>query len=184
MLLLNYKQTNKKIMRTLENLSNVQLYESTDVLPERFTNGNITRLTVGKTYNVIGLCHVAESKNSAGEKINAWDGVLIENATTGKQFPVSVNSLFAIGFFRKTPTAKAEVRRTQVTSPFTNVEDIISTATFDVIGTEKLEVTDFLGKKVLKDFYHFGNLESLQREQIPKFAQAQPKVEKTGKPKK
>ena len=96
-------------MKTLENLNGIQLYESTDVLPERFTNGNITRLTIGKTYNVIGLCHVAESTNSAGEKINAWDGVLIENAATGKQFPVSVNSLFAIGFFRKTPTAKAEV---------------------------------------------------------------------------
>ena len=171
-------------MKTLENLSNVQLYESTDVLPDRFTSGNITRLTIGKTYNVIGLCHVAESKNSAGEKINAWDGVLIENAATGKQFPVSLNSLFAIGFFRKTPTAKAEVRRTERLSPFTNVEDIISTASFDVVGSEKLEITDFLGKKVMKDFYHFDNLESLQREQIPTFAKAQSKVEKTSKGKK
>ena len=171
-------------MKTLENLSNVQLYESTDVLPERFTNGNITRLTIGRTYNVIGLCHVAESKNSAGEKINAWDGVLIENAATGKQFPVSLNSLFAIGFFRKSPTAKAEVRRTEKLSPFTNVEDIVSTASFDVVGSEKLEITDFKGKKVLKDFYHFDNLEALQRELIPTFAKAQPKVEKASKSKK
>ena len=172
-------------MKTLENLSNVQLYESTDILPDRFTSGNITRLTVGKTYNIIGLCHVAESKNSAGEKINAWDGVLLENNATGKRFPVSVNSLFAIGFYRKTPNAKAEIRRPQITSPFTNIEDIISTAAFDVVGSEKLEITDFLGKKVMKDFYHFGNLELLQREQIPTFAQAQPKVEaKTGKSKK
>lgn len=172
-------------MKTLENLNGIQLYESTDVLPERFTNGNITRLTVGKTYNIIGLCHVAESKNSNGDKINAWDGVLIENAATGKQFPVSVNSLFAIGFFRKTPTAKAEVRRTEKLSPFTNIEDVLSTATFDVVGSEKLEITDFNGKKVMKDFYHFGNLSLLEREQIPTFAKAQPKVEaKTGKAKK
>ena len=172
-------------MKTLENLNGVQLYESTDVLPDRFVNGNITRLTVGKTYNIVGLCHVPESKNSAGEKINAWDGVLLENAATGKQFPVSVNSLFAIGFFRKSPTAKAEIRRPQITSPFTNIEDVISTATFDVVGSEKLEITDFLGKKVLKDFYHFGNLEALQREQIPTFAKAQPKAEtKAGKSKK
>ena len=172
-------------MKTLENLNGIQLYESTDSLPERFVNGNITRLTVGKTYNIIGLCRVPESKNSAGEKINAWDGVLIENNATGKQFPVSVNSLFATGFFRKSPTAKAEVRRTEKLSPFTNIEDILSTAAFDVVGSEKLEITDFLGKKVLKDFYHFGNLELLQREQIPTFAQAQPKVEaKTGKAKK
>ena len=131
-------------MKTLENLNGIQLYESTDVLPERFTNN-----------------------------------------ATGKQFPVSVNSLFAIGFFRKTPNAKAEIRRPQVASPFTNIEDILSTATFDVVGSEKLEITDFNGKKVLKDFYHFGNLETLQREQIPTFAQAQPKTEtKTGKSKK
>ena len=172
-------------MKTLENMNGIQLYESTDTLPERFTNGNITRLTVGKTYNVVGLCHVPESKNSNGEKINAWDGVLIENNATGKQFPVSVNSLFAIGFFRKTPTAKAEVRRTEKLSPFTNIEDILSTASFDVVGSEKLEITDFNGKKVLKDFYHFGQLVSLQREQIPTFAKAQPKVEaKTSKGKK
>ena len=172
-------------MKTLENLNGVQLYESTDVLPDRFVNGNITRLTVGKTYNIVGLCHVPESKNSAGEKINAWDGVLLENAATGKQFPVSVNSLFAIGFFRKSPTAKAEIRRPQITSPFATIEDVISTASFDVVGSEKLEITDFLGKKVLKDFYHFGNLEALQREQIPTFAKAQPKAEtKAGKSKK
>ena len=172
-------------MKTLENLNGIQLYESTDVLPEKFTNGNITRLTVGKTYNIIGLCRVPESKNSAGEKINAWDGVLIENAATGKQFPVSVNSLFAIGFYRKTPTGKAEVRRTEKLSPFATIEDILSTASFNVVGSEKLEITDFLGKKVMKDFYHFGNLELLQREQIPTFAQAQPKVEaKAGKAKK
>lgn len=164
-------------MKTLENLNGIQLYESTDVLPERFTNGNITRLTVGKTYNIIGLCRVPESKNSAGEKINAWDGVLIENNATGKRFPVSVNSLFAIGFYRKSPTAKAEVRRTEKLSPFATIEDILSTAAFDVVGSEKLEVTDFTGKKVFKDFYHFGNLELLQRELIPTFAKAQPKVE-------
>ena len=183
MLLLNYKQTNKKIMKTLENLNGVQLYETSDVLPERFTNNNITRLTVGKSYNIVGLCRVPESKNSAGETINAWDGVLIENAATGKQFPISVNSLFAIGFYRKTPTAKAEIRRPQVTSPFTNIEDIISTASFDVVGSEKLEITDFNGKKVLKDFYHFDNLEALQREQIPTFAKAEPKAS-AGKAKK
>ena len=172
-------------MKTLENLNGIQLYESTDVLPDRFTSGNITRLTVGKTYNIIGLCRVPESKNSAGEKINAWDGVLIENAATGKQFPVSLNSLFAVGFYRKSPTAKAEVRRTERLSPFTNVEDVVSTASFDVVGSEKLEITDFNGKKVLKDFYHFDNLETLQRDQIPTFAKAQPKVEaKTGKSKK
>ena len=172
-------------MKTLENLNGIQLYESTDVLPERFTNGNITRLTVGKTYNIVGLCRVPESKNSAGETINAWDGVLLENDATGKRFPVSVNSLFAIGFFRKSPTAKAEIRRPEKLSPFTNIEDILSTASFDVVGSEKLEITDFLGKKVMKDFYHFGNLELLQREQIPTFAQAQPKVEaKAGKAKK
>ena len=172
-------------MKTLENLNGIQLYESTDSLPERFTNGNITRLTVGKTYNIIGLCRVPESKNSSGEKINAWDGVLIENAATGKQFPVSVNSLFAIGFFRKSPTAKAEIRRTERLSPFATIEDVISTASFDVVGSEKLEITDFKGKKVLKDFYHFDNLELLQREQIPTFAKAQPKAEtKAGKAKK
>ena len=172
-------------MKTLENLNGIQLYESTDSLPERFTNSNITRLTVGKTYNIVGLCRVPESKNSSGEKINAWDGVLIENAATGKQFPVSVNSLFAIGFYRKSPTAKAEVRRTEKLSPFTNIEDILSTAAFDVVGSEKLEITDFNGKKVLKDFYHFDNLEALQREQIPTFAKAQPKTEtKAGKSKK
>ena len=171
-------------MKTLENLSNVQLYESTDVLPDRFTSGNITRLTVGKTYNVIGLCHVAESKNSAGETIKAWDGVLLENAATGKQFPVSINSLFAIGFFRKTPTAKAEIRRTERLSPFATIEDVLSTATFDVVGSEKLEITDFKGKKVLKDFYHFANLESLQREQIPTFAKAAKAETKAGKSKK
>ena len=172
-------------MKTLENLNGIQLYESTDVLPERFTNGNITRLTVGKTYNIIGLCRVPESKNSAGEKINAWDGILLENNATGKRFPVSVNSLFAIGFFRKTPNAKAEIRRTERLSPFATIEDVISTASFDVVGSEKLEITDFNGKKVLKDFYHFDNLEALQREQIPTFAKAQPKTEtKTGKSKK
>ena len=172
-------------MKTLENLNGIQLYESTDVLPDRFVNGNITRLTVGKTYNIIGLCRVPESKNSAGEKINAWDGVLIENNATGKQFPVSVNSLFAIGFYRKTPNAKAEVRRTEKLSPFTNIEDILSTAAFDVVGSEKIEITDFLGKKVLKDFYHFGNLELLQREQIPTFAKVEAKTEtKAGKGKK
>ena len=171
-------------MKTLENLNGIQLYESTDVLPERFTNNNITRLTVGKTYNIVGLCRVPESKNSAGEKINAWDGVLIENAATGKQFPVSVNSLFAIGFYRKTPTAKAEVRRTEKLSPFTNIEDILSTAAFDVVGSEKLEITDFVGKKVMKDFYHFGNLSLLEREQIPTFAQAAKVEAKTGKSKK
>ena len=172
-------------MKTLENLNGIQLYESTDALPERFVNGNITRLTVGKTYNIVGLCRVPESKNSNGDKINAWDGVLIENAATGKQFPVSVNSLFAIGFYRKSPTAKAEVKRTEKLSPFTNIEDILSTAAFDVVGSEKLEITDFNGKKVLKDFYHFGNLELLQREQIPTFAKAQPKTEtKAGKSKK
>ena len=171
-------------MKTLENLNGIQLYESTDVLPDRFTNNNITRLTVGKTYNIVGLCRVPESKNSSGEKINAWDGVLIENAATGKQFPVSVNSLFAIGFFRKSPTAKAEVRRTERLSPFNNIEDILSTASFDVVGSEKLEITDFNGKKVLKDFYHFGNLELLQREQIPTFAQAAKVEAKTGKSKK
>ena len=172
-------------MKTLENLNGIQLYESTDVLPDRFVNGNITRLTVGKTYNIVGLCRVPESKNSNGDKINAWDGVLIENAATGKQFPVSVNSLFAIGFYRKSPTAKAEVKRTEKLSPFTNIEDILSTAAFDVVGSEKLEITDFNGKKVLKDFYHFGNLELLQREQIPTFAKAQPKTEtKAGKSKK
>ena len=171
-------------MKTLENLNGIQLYETTDVLPDRFTSGNITRLTVGKTYNVIGLCHVAESKNSAGEKINAWDGVLLENAATGKQFPVSINSLFAIGFFRKSPTAKAEIRRTERLSPFTNIEDIISTASFDVVGSEKLEITDFNGKKVLKDFYHFANLEALQRDQIPTFAKAAKVEAKTSKGKK
>ena len=172
-------------MKTLENLNGIQLYESTDVLPDRFTSGNITRLTVGKTYNIIGLCRVPESKNSSGEKINAWDGVLLENAATGKQFPVSINSLFAIGFFRKTPTAKAEIRRTERLSPFATIEDVLSTASFDVVGSEKLEITDFNGKKVLKDFYHFDNLESLQREQIPTFAKAQPKAEtKAGKSKK
>ena len=171
-------------MKTLENLNGIQLYESTDVLPDRFVNGNITRLTVGKTYNIIGLCRVPESKNSNGEKINAWDGVLLENDATGKQFPVSVNSLFAIGFYRKTPTAKAEVRRTEKLSPFTNIEDVLSTASFEVVGSEKLEITDFSGKKVLKDFYHFGNLELLQREQIPTFAKAQQKTETTGKSKK
>ena len=172
-------------MKTLENLNGIQLYESTDVLPDRFTSGNITRLTVGKTYNIIGLCRVPESKNSSGEKINAWDGVLIENAATGKQFPVSVNSLFAIGFFRKSPTAKAEIRRTERLSPFATIEDVISTASFDVVGSEKIEITDFLGKKVMKDFYHFGNLSLLEREQIPTFAKAQPKAEtKAGKAKK
>ena len=172
-------------MKNLENLNGIQLYESTDVLPDRFVNGNITRLTVGKTYNIVGLCRVPESKNSAGEKINAWDGILLENNATGKQFPVSVNSLFAIGFFRKTPTAKAEIRRTQITSPFATIEDVISTAAFDVVGSEKLEITDFSGKVVMKDFYHFGNLELLQRNQIPTFAKAQPKVEaKTSKGKK
>ena len=172
-------------MKTLENLNGIQLYESTDSLPDRFVNGNITRLTVGKTYNIIGLCRVPESKNSAGEKINAWDGVLIENNATGKQFPVSVNSLFAIGFFRKTPNAKAEIRRPQITSPFATIEDVISTAAFDVVGSEKLEITDFSGKVVMKDFYHFGNLELLQRNQIPTFAKAQPKTEtKAGKGKK
>ena len=172
-------------MKTLENLNGIQLYESTDVLPDRFTSGNITRLTVGKTYNIIGLCRVPESKNSAGETIKAWDGVLLENAATGKQFPVSINSLFAIGFFRKTPTAKAEIRRTERLSPFATIEDVVSTASFDVVGSEKLEITDFNGKKVLKDFYHFDNLEALQRDQIPTFAKAQPKTEtKTGKSKK
>ena len=171
-------------MKTLENLNGVQLYESTDVLPERFTNNNITRLTVGKTYNIVGLCRVPESKNSAGEKINPWDGVLLENDATGKRFPVSVNSLFAIGFYRKTPTAKAEVRRTEKLSPFNNIEDILSTATFDVIGSEKLEITDFVGKKVMKDFYHFGNLSLLEREQIPTFAQAAKVEAKTSKGKK
>ena len=171
-------------MKTLENLNGIMLYESTDSLPERFVNNNITRLTVGKTYNIVGLCRVPESKNSAGEKINAWDGVLIENDATGKRFPVSVNSLFAIGFYRKTPTAKAEVRRTEKLSPFNNIEDILSTATFDVIGSEKLEITDFVGKKVMKDFYHFGNLSLLEREQIPTFAQAAKVEAKTGKSKK
>ena len=172
-------------MKTLESLNGIQLYESTDVLPDRFVNGNITRLTVGKTYNIIGLCRVPESKNSAGEKINAWDGVLIENNATGKQFPVSVNSLFAIGFFRKNATAKAEIRRPQITSPFATIEDIISTANFDVVGSEKLEITDFSGKVVMKDFYHFSNLETLERGKIPTFAKAQPKTEtKAGKGKK
>ena len=172
-------------MKTLESLNGIQLYESTDSLPDRFVNGNITRLTVGKTYNIVGLCHVPESKNSAGEKINAWDGVLIENNATGKQFPVSVNSLFAIGFFRKNANAKAEIRRPQIASPFATIEDVISTATFDVVGSEKLEITDFSGKVVMKDFYHFGNLEMLQRNQIPTFAKAQPKTEtKAGKSKK
>ena len=172
-------------MKTLENLNGIQLYESTDSLPDRFVNGNITRLTVGKTYNIVGLCRVPESKNSNGETINAWDGVLLENDATGKQFPVSVNSLFAIGFFRKTPNAKAEIRRPEKLSPFTTIEDIISTATFDVVGSEKLEITDFLGKKVMKDFYHFSNLETLERGKIPTFAKAQPKVEaKTSKGKK
>lgn len=170
-------------MRTLENLNGVQLYESTDVLPERFTNNNITRLTVGKTYNIVGLCRVPESKNSNGEKINAWDGVLIENNVTGKQFPVSVNSLFGVGFYRKTQNAKAEIRRPQVASPFTNIEDILSTASFEVVGSEKLEITDFSGKKVMKDFYHFSNLETLERGKIPTFAQAQPKAS-AGKSKK
>ena len=171
-------------MKTLENLNGIMLYESTDSLPDRFTNNNITRLTVGKTYNIVGLCRVPESKNSAGEKINAWDGVLIENAATGKRFPVSVNSLFAIGFYRKSPTAKAEVRRTEKLSPFTNIEDVLSTVSFDVIGSEKLEITDFVGKKVMKDFYHFGNLSLLEREQIPTFAQAAKVEAKTGKSKK
>ena len=37
----------------------------------------------------------------------------------------------------------------------------------------------------MKDFYHFSNLELLQREQIPTFAKAQPKTEtKAGKGKK
>ena len=170
-------------MRTLENLNGVQLYESTDTLPERFTNNVVTRLTVGKTYNIAGLCHVPESKNSNGDKINAWDGILLENNATGKCFPVSVNSLFAIGFFRKNPNAKAEIRRPQVTSPFTNIEDILSTETFTVIGSEKVEITDFFGKVVLKDFYHFGELVSLPKNKIPTFASA--KVEaKTSKGKK
>ena len=171
-------------MRTLENLNGVQLYESTDVLPERFTNNNITRLTVGKTYNIVGLCHVAESKNSAGEKINAWDGVLLENNATGKQFPVSVNSLFAIGFFRKTPNAKAEIRRTIVPSPFATIEDVLSTETFTVTGSEKLEITDFSGKVVMKDFYNFGELVSLPKNKIPTFAKAAKVEVKTSKGKK
>ena len=183
MLLLNYKQTNKNFMKTLENLNGIQLYENTDSLPERFTNNNITRLTVGKTYNIVGLCRVPESKNSAGEKINAWDGVLLENNATGKQFPVSVNSLFAIGFYRKNPNAKAEIRRPQITSPFATIEDILSTETFNVIGSEKVEITDFSGKVVMRDFYHFGEIVSLPKNKIPTFATA--KVEaKTGKSKK
>ena len=172
-------------MKTLENLNGVQLYESTDSLPERFTNNNITRLTVGKVYNIIGLCRVPESKNSAGEKINAWDGVLIENNATGKQFPVSVNSLFAIGFYRKNPNAKAEIRRTQITSPFATIEDVLSTETFTVTGSEKIEITDFSGKVVMKDFYNFGEIVSLPKNKIPTFAKAQPKTEtKAGKGKK
>lgn len=172
-------------MKTLENLNGVQLYESTDALPERFTNNNITRLTVGKAYNIVGLCRVPESKNSAGEKINAWDGVLLENNATGKQFPVSVNSLFAIGFYRKNPNAKAEIRKTEKVSPFATIEDILSTETFSVIGSEKIEITDFSGKVVMKDFYNFGELVSLPKNRIPTFAKAQPKVEaKAGKSKK
>ena len=172
-------------MKTLESLNGIQLYESTDVLPTRFVNGNITRLTVGKTYNIVGLCRVPESKNSAGEKINSWDGVLLENNATGKQFPVSVNSLFAIGFYRKNANAKAEIRRTQVTSPFATIEDVLSTETFTVTGSEKIEITDFSGKVVMKDFYHFGEIVSLPKNKIPTFAKVEAEVEtKTGKAKK
>ena len=162
-------------MKTLENLNGIQLYESTDSLPEKWINNQVTRLTVGKKYKVIGACRVPESKNKNGDVIKPWDGILIENVITGKRFPVGIASLTGTGFIKNEDASFTLVRTSSIS--FNSIEDILATDFFTVSAGEKLRVTDFSGKLIDKDFYHFSDFVFLTKDKIPTFAKNVPTVE-------
>ncbi len=141
-------------------IEGVQLYEAKDTLPEKFTREGIARFTVGEKYKVLGACHVAESTRRGGEKINAWDGILVENVATGKQFPVSINVLQGIGFIKDGENWKVVTTKTQA---FTDAKEVANYKKFlKVTDVEKLTVQKFESEDTVeRTYYLFERLEKV-----------------------
>ena len=64
---------------------------------------------------------------------------------------------------------------------FNSIEDILATEFFTVSAGEKLRVTDFSGKLIDKDFYHFSDFVFLAKDKLPTFAKFVPVVESAKK---
>lgn len=130
----------------------VQLYEATDTLPEKFTREANGRLSVGETYKLIGACRVAESTRRDGTKINAWDGILVENTATKKQFPVSLNTLQGIGFIKDGNSWKVVTTSKQA---FEDAKSVVAyKKSLKVTGIEKLTVQVFESEDTTERNYY------------------------------
>lgn len=136
-------------------LKGVTLYEKKDTLPEKFTRESIGRLTVGDSYKVLGPCHVEETTRRDGTKINAWDGILVQNTATAKQSPVSVNVMQGIGFIKdEDGNWKVVNASVQAFSDAKSVADY--RGGIKVIGIEKLTVQEYEKETTInKNYYHF-----------------------------
>lgn len=122
-------------------IDGVQLYEATDTLPEKFTRESNGRFTVGETYKVIGACHVAETTRRDGSKMQAWDGILVENVSTKKQFPASLNVLQGIGFIKDGSNWKVVTTSKQA---FEDAKSVVNyKKSLKVVALEKLTVQEF-----------------------------------------
>ena len=109
------------------------------------------RLKVGETYEIIGACKVAPS----GRIANEWEGILI-STLKGKAFPVSVNTLVGIGFYRSNPSdeTQAPVIRRVSSQIFEDASEVLAhkDKRIQVIKNEALEITNFDRENVTRDF--------------------------------
>lgn len=147
-------------MKDVEGLPGVTQYEATDKLPERFSREARGRLTVGVTYERKGFCHVAESTNSRGVKINAWDGVLLENKETKKLFPASINQLTGTSIVNEgsetAPIWKVYTTSKQLFPDAKSLTAANAAKKFKVVKEEKLPATVYgTTEQVEKPFYLF-----------------------------
>lgn len=147
-------------------LTGVTLYESTDTLPEKLTREGRGRLSVGQTIKILGVCHVAETKDTNGKTtMNAWDGILVEDQANMKQFPVSYGVLLGVGFTGSEEKGWKVVETT--THAFVDSAELTKTAmlppakrvSLQVLAVEPLTVQKYgSDETVEKNFYTYRKL--------------------------
>lgn len=136
-------------------LKGVTLYESTDQLPAKFSRESNGRLTVGASYKCLGICHV-----DATDTIQAWDGVLMQDLESKKEFPISLNTLLGVGFVKNeeswkvVTTSKTSFADAKEATAYANAKKAVK-----VIATESLTVQKYdSDETVVKNFYLFEKI--------------------------
>lgn len=147
-------------------IKGVSLYEATDTLPEKLTREGRGRLSVGQTIKILGVCHVAETKDADGNiTMKAWDGILVEDQSNMKQFPVSYGVLLGVGFTGSEEKGWKVVSTT--TTVFADSAELTKVAmlppakkvSLQVLAVEPLTVQKYgSDETVQKNFYTYRKL--------------------------